>query len=120
MKKLFLILLMLSVFLTSNYTVANSGEIIQKDYWITVTTSGVTVAPRLVNRRYLLVVNLNRDYDVWWSTKNGMNASNYSTWGCRPIPANYGSWEEAYSVTRSTYYACTTTGTANVSVTEKE
>jgi integral membrane sensor domain MASE1 len=115
MKKLSLIIT--GCLLAASLVVA--GNVIVYNKNITVTAAGVTLVNKLPSRKYLLAVNEDATYIVYIATV-AISSSTISTIPCLPLSANFGWYEDNFSVYISTWYACTSSATATVHVMQKE
>ena len=96
-----------------------AGDPLSKSFIVDVTTTGVTARDRYRGRKSLLLINGDTTNTVYLSSAP-ITSLDYNTVGCIPLTANGGYYEDNYYVYKSTWYACTSTGTAKLYLLEKE
>ena len=96
-----------------------AGNYLSKPYVVDISTSGETAIEEYLGRKTLILINGTTTQIIYVST-NPINSTNYKTVGCIPLMPNGGFYEDNYYVYKSTWYACTSTGTAELYLLEKE
>ena len=96
-----------------------AGDYLSKPYVVDISTSGEIARVEYLGRKSLILINGTTTQIIYVSTSS-INSTNYKTVGCIPLMPNGGFYEDNYWVYKSTWYACTTTGTAELYLLEKE
>lgn len=96
-----------------------AGNPLSKTFVVDISTTGETARAEYLGRKSLLLIN-GDDTDTIYISSASINSTNYNTISCIPLTANGGYYEDNYYVYKSTWYACTSTGTAKLYLLEKE
>lgn len=95
-----------------------AGNPISKQSVVDVNTSGVTARVEYLGRKSLLLINGSTNY-IYIST-GPITSLNYETNGSIVLTPVGGWYEDNYYVYKSTWYACTASGTGKLFLLEKE
>jgi hypothetical protein len=116
MKRTIFIVLFLTVLVLAN--TIYSWNIDVHTTFLDVSESGVAHS-EMANRRYFLVINTSTSSLVYMS-EDSISSTTYRSVGAISLNVNRGHWEDNYGVYQSTWYFCTTTGTATIEIMEKD